>query len=244
MGFYILTSILISLILIPTATSQESDQLYKICSNKSQTYTPTFADNLNTLLDDLYFNTSRHDGFWKARHGPVYGLALCRGDVSPDYCDFCLYDARCKIKQRCDKQSAIVWYDYCFMKYSDYDFFGEIDDKNKVRLYNTENSTDPKEFYKTTKGLLSNVSRMAVKTSRMFASGEIKETKKNETIYAMAQCSRDLSKENCTRCLGGAVDELYEFTAKSCPIGGRTLMGSCNVRYEIYAFLNDQPKRV
>ncbi|GFQ00670.1 cysteine-rich repeat secretory protein 38 [Phtheirospermum japonicum] len=231
--------------LIPTAISQDSALLYKICRNNSQNYTSTFAKNLKSLLDDLYINTPRNDGFWKAQHGQAYGLALCRGDVSPDDCDFCLYDARCKITQRCNKPKAIVWYDYCYLKYSDYDFFGEIDNKNKVYLWNTDNATtDPQGFNATVRGLLSNISGKAIKTARLFASGQKYEEKENATIYGMAQCSRDLSKGNCTRCLQGAVNELPGFTTKTSPIGGRTLTGSCNVRYETYTFLNDQPKTV
>ncbi|GER31590.1 cysteine-rich receptor-like protein kinase [Striga asiatica] len=241
----ILPILIISSFLFPITTSQESPFLYKICKNESAgSYTKTdpFANNLKNVLDNLVDQTPKHDGFWTTSSGGAYGLALCRGDVSSDHCDFCLYDARCKITQRCVERAAIVWYDNCLIKYSDHDFFGEIDTDNRIRMYNIYNATDAKGFNKTARDLLQSLKKKASKSAMMFAQGSAVEKKENVTIYGMAQCGRDLSRGNCTSCLDYAINHLPAFTATTTPVGGRTLTGSCSVRYEEYVFLDTPTK--
>ncbi|CAA0825081.1 Putative cysteine-rich repeat secretory protein 10 [Striga hermonthica] len=85
--------------------------------------------------------------------------------------------------------------------------------------------------------------KKASKSARMFAQGSAVEKKENATIYGMAQCGRDLSSGNCTSCLDYAINVLPAFTATTSPVGGRTLTGSCTVRYETYVFLDGTTKK-
>lgn len=55
-----------------------------------------------------------------------------------------------------------------------------------------------------------------------------------QTVYCLAQCTPDLSREDCRRCLGGTIGDLdWCCDGKQ---GGRVLYPSCNVRYELYPF--------
>ncbi|KAK3222930.1 hypothetical protein Dsin_009955 [Dipteronia sinensis] len=70
----------------------------------------------------------------------------------------------------------------------------------------------------------------------MYAAGEFKlEGSEKETVYGMAQCTRDLSDGDCKTCLDGLIGDF-----PSCcdgKQGGRVVTGSCNIRYEIYPFV-------
>ncbi|KAL3645095.1 hypothetical protein CASFOL_010275 [Castilleja foliolosa] len=239
-------SLIISLLLIPTAFSQQSDLLNKVCITTSQNYTQnsTFSKNLKNLLDDLYTKTPHQNHLFMDEttgQGPdkTYGLALCRGDVSPDYCDFCLYDARCKITQRCYKKSAIVMYDYCQVKYSDVNFFGKIDNTNDNILINYYNvsANQTGKFKDASIGLLRNLSKKASQSKNKFGRGEkLFDKKENVTIYGMVQCTQDLSYDSCKKCLDGAVTKLPIYKGEIYSVGARVIGWSCTVRYEEYSF--------
>ncbi|GER31588.1 cysteine-rich repeat secretory protein [Striga asiatica] len=228
------------LLMIKIASCQQSDFVDKRC-NPTSNYTKNdaFSKNLNSLLNTMFDQTPKQEGFSKGSVGSVYGLSLCRGDVSSDYCDFCLYDARCKITQRCYNRTAIVWYDYCMMKYSDHKFFGKIDNENTALWYNVDNATDPIGFNKTVRELLGNLSTKAVKKSTLYAKGQKFTTGENATVYAMVQCTLDLSTKSCKKCLVEAIHELPGFTAETSTVGSRYIGGSCMARFEIYKFLED-----
>ncbi|KAL6584720.1 hypothetical protein OROMI_004009 [Orobanche minor] len=242
----LLLRILVSSLLIPIAFSEDSDLLNKICANTTGNYTHggAFAKNMKSLLDVLYDQTSTNHGFRFATRGEgrdsVYGLALCRGDVSSDDCADCIYDARCKITRRCYGREAVVWYDYCYLKYSGRGFFGKIDHGNDFVLVNVEDvaESEKKKFREAVIGLLVTVSKTASEKAQLFSGGEeLLGGEKNTTIYTMAQCSGDLSSHSCYECLGGAVKELPIYEGKGYSVGGRVVGTSCNVRYEIYSFL-------
>ncbi|OIT35706.1 cysteine-rich receptor-like protein kinase 10 [Nicotiana attenuata] len=55
-----------------------------------------------------------------------------------------------------------------------------------------------------------------------------------EKLYTLAQCTPDLSDSSCDRCLSTAIGNLPRHGSR----GGRVLLPSCNVRYELYSFYN------
>ncbi|RVW68429.1 Cysteine-rich repeat secretory protein 38 [Vitis vinifera] len=72
-------------------------------------------------------------------------------------------------------------------------------------------------------------------TNLLFATGELV-LEESMKLYGLAQCTRNLSSLDCKKCLDGAVSEL-----PSCcngKRGRRVVGGSCNVRYELYPFVN------
>lgn len=55
-----------------------------------------------------------------------------------------------------------------------------------------------------------------------------------QTLYCMAQCTDDLSSQDCSSCLSVAIGALPQCcNGKQ---GGRVLFPSCNIRYELYPF--------
>ncbi|CAJ1956376.1 unnamed protein product [Sphenostylis stenocarpa] len=223
-------------------TSFGADPLFHFCSN-SQNFTSNspYESKLKTLITSLIYKTPS-TGFGVASVGQdqnqkAYGLALCRGDVSASDCKTCVSEAPKEILDRCPyNKGAIIWYDYCMFKYLDSDFFGQIDYSNRFYMWNLNNVSDPASFNYKTRELLSQLAQKAYVNNKLYASGELK-LENSETLYGLTQCTRDLSSDDCKKCLDDAINELPNCCDGK--EGGRVVSGSCNFRYEIYPFVKE-----
>ncbi|KAJ0051748.1 hypothetical protein Pint_02082 [Pistacia integerrima] len=235
-------SVLLSLLLFSLSLHVAicTNPLYHYCFGpKNFTANSPYRINLNNLLKTLPTKVSS-TGFARGSSGQgqsrVYGIALCRGDVSKTNCVTCVNDAIKKLRQQCPKQKgAIIWYDNCMFKYSDADFFGKIDNKNKFYMYNVKGVDNPTSFNKKVKELLSSLASIASANQKWYVAGKL-ESDGSKTLYGIGQCSRDLSNANCKKCLDSAISELP--SRCSGKRGARVVGGSCNVRYELYSFVN------
>ena len=179
-------------------------------------------------------------GFGKSSVGQnsdqVNGLALCRGDVSNTDCKSCITESSSEIRKRCpDNKAAIIWYDYCLLKYSNADFFGQVDYQNMFYMWNVKDVSDPSSFNQKTKELLSNLADQAFTDTKMYATGEV-ELEESKKLFGLTQCTRDLSSSDCKKCLDDGISRLPNCCDGK--EGGRVVSGSCNIRYEIYPFVN------
>ncbi|KAI3412668.1 uncharacterized protein J3R85_017005 [Psidium guajava] len=221
-------------------TTLGANPLFQFCSaSKNFTANSPYESNLNKLTSFLYTKTPS-SGFGLGSIGQyqdkVYGLALCRGDVSASDCKACVADAGAEIRRGCHRnKGAIIWYDECMFKYLDFDFFGQIDNSNGFSLYNVNNVSDPAVFNGKVRGLLTRLVEAAYSAPKLYATGEVG-LEGEIKLYGLVQCTRDLSATKCKQCLEGAIGQL-----PSCcdgKEGGRVVGGSCNIRYEIYPFVN------
>ncbi|GAB2228762.1 hypothetical protein Drorol1_Dr00022892 [Drosera rotundifolia] len=218
-----------------------TDPLFYICSSTSGNFTANgpYASNLDQLETYLYYQTPWF-GFALGAVGSTpdqaYGLANCRGDVNFTTCQTCVAEAKSTISQLCpSNKGGIIWYDFCELKYSNSDFFHKIDTQNEFFLLNVNNVSNPVSFNAKTNELLSLLSEQASLSPRLFATGAAS-FDATTTIYGLAQCTRDLSNPDCKTCLDEAISQLP--SCCSGKQGGRVVGGSCNVRYEIYPFVN------
>ncbi|GFQ00664.1 cysteine-rich repeat secretory protein 38 [Phtheirospermum japonicum] len=250
MGYnFIPSSILISSLLIQTAFSSIQDSKLSHSCTDTPKRNPTFNTNLNQVLTNLTHSAPPNYGFSTAYASSgkytdcVFGLALCRRDVPKDNCTACLSNAKDNITRDCPtSRRAAIWYDYCFLKFADYSFYGQIDTLNTYTMKSDENAPHPQKFYNKAIGLLRRLSNQTGDAEGMFAKGHV--SFGNLAIYTMAQCTRDISKDDCRTCLGSAVDKLPGISiinktgeVETIPLGGRSFTGSCFVRYEIKPFL-------
>ncbi|XP_019167732.1 PREDICTED: cysteine-rich repeat secretory protein 38-like [Ipomoea nil] len=222
-------------------TPMAAAQLRHFCANTATSPPDSlYRQNLNTLLGNLSSNTPRNgysSGTAGECTGKVYGLALCRGDVSTADCNSCVADATTRIRELCPNDTgAIVWYDNCLLKYSEDDFFGKIDNVNKVYLVNPVEAEDPKSFMQNTKELLTRLAAKAALLKSSYAVGKM-DIGGSMTLYGLTQCTRDLSGEDCKKCLDDAIAELPQCCGIA-KLGGRVIEGSCNFRYETFPFYN------
>ncbi|KAK8654097.1 hypothetical protein V6N13_128074 [Hibiscus sabdariffa] len=165
----------------------------------------------------------------------VYGLAQCRGDIDSNDCSSCIQDAAKKLRRRCPNQAdARIWYDYCFLRYSKDDFAGEVDTSSGIIYFNVENVTDPQSFNTELGALMDKIRSEAVMPKNEGLGKGKTKLSPFLTLYALVQCTRDLSQIDCAQCLAIAVGNFPNYckNRKGC----RVLYSSCYVRYELYPF--------
>ncbi|KAF2305007.1 hypothetical protein GH714_001007 [Hevea brasiliensis] len=221
------------------------------CSDITFTPNSAYHINLGSVLSSLRSksNATRENGFYNSSAGntsgaKVYGSFLCRGDLSPQECQNCVDTVTENITQICPgKKEAIIWYDQCMIRYSNKSFFSIMEYEPSLHEANGENIEEPNGFmdvlYKTMNSLVSKVVRRYRKSSvAKYATTDAKF--QGNPIYRFAQCTPDISADDCRKCLYKAILSL----GKHCrgKIGCRILMPNCFVRYEKYPFYTSSPK--
>ncbi|XP_057437160.1 cysteine-rich repeat secretory protein 55 [Lotus japonicus] len=238
---HLLYKIIFSLLLcISIAESQDlSGPLGEFCNENTKISSGgKLSANIDKLLAEFILKTPS-TGFVATSYGnnqdQVYGLAQCRGDVSTQDCSNCIQDAAKQIRQKCPNQvDARIWYDYCFLRYNNKSFIGDVDTSFGIFYFNVENVTDPEGFNKELGSLMGKIRGQAVKPKAQGLGKGKTNLSPFLTLYALVQCTRDLSEISCAQCLAVAVSNFPTFcdNRKGC----RVLYSSCYVRYELYPF--------
>ncbi|KAM5577307.1 hypothetical protein ABKV19_007917 [Rosa sericea] len=164
----------------------------------------------------------------------VYATGLCRGDFLADACRSCLNDSSHKLTELCPKQKqALVFYDTCMLRYSNRSLYGLMEDSPPFYLVSPRNvaSSEVEGFFEELWKLIRRLSIEAAAggSLRKFAVNSTT-TSYFKTIYAQAQCTPDLSEQDCTDCLVGAYGDIITYSYGK--DGARILKPSCNIRYE------------
>ncbi|KAL6344250.1 hypothetical protein AAG906_037813 [Vitis piasezkii] len=191
---------------------------YTFCNNNSHAGSTKFQSNLGALLSRSLNNESGISSFSMVSEGEdpdkVYGLFLCRPDVSKHICRSCIDAATLKIVQDCQHtKEAIIWYNECFLRYSNRSFFSNLEMKLGE--------------------MFQNLTAEATSSDGMYAIGQV-EVSNFLKLYGIVQCTRDLRMSYCRQCLDevvGLIPDLLEGKQ-----GGRVLAPSCYIRYEVYPF--------
>ncbi|KAF5474690.1 hypothetical protein F2P56_006567 [Juglans regia] len=219
--------------------------LYHFCQNTTFSQNSLYNSSLNSLLSSLSSNVTRNIEFYNTTSGQntsdtLYGLFLCRGDVTSQMCRACVATATKELATKCSKEkAAVIWYDECMIRYSNESIFSNVTVRPGVYLLNTQNITEQDRFNQLVNTSMTDLASRASN----FPIG-VKKFGTNQTnfsefqkLYSLVQCTPDLSSADCNRCLQTAISRL--------PIccdgkqGGRVLFPSCNVRYELYQFYAD-----
>ncbi|XP_068669528.1 antimicrobial ginkbilobin-2-like protein [Aristolochia californica] len=234
---------LLLLLMFGLTSAQQQFYVYHICTGSSNfTVNSTFQTNLNLLLPALSSNTSK-TGFYNTTIGRspdrIHSLVLCRGDISSTSCEACVNEASQDVTQRCPRsKGAAIWYELCFLRYSDQNFFSYLDASPRVYLWNTLNTTNPNLFNQLLRNLTNRLVSQAVDgpSGRLFASNQVG-FNDFQTIYVLLQCTRDLSRDDCRTCLQTTVSQIP--TCCDNKQGGRVIGLSCQLRYEVYRFFGE-----
>ncbi|KAK2650407.1 hypothetical protein Ddye_017896 [Dipteronia dyeriana] len=212
---------------------------YSYCdTGNNYTSGSVFEQNLNFTLTSLASDASR-TGFYTTAIGQntnkVYGLVLCRGDISDQDCQACASTASIEIIKQCssNNKEAAIGYENCLLRYSDWRFFSTVDSSPKFMAYNVNNVTDPVVFNRHLGNLLGTLSSNAASSTSKFSVGHTNFSD-FQNINAMVQCTRDLAENSCSNCLL----DIIRFIPRCCngKQGGQVFSLSCNLRFEIYPF--------
>jgi len=241
-------SMLVSFFYFATIKAQDPPVylVIKDCyTNDNTTANSTFQSNLRTLLSTLSSKAIGNTEFYNTtvtgvnRTDSVYGLFMCRGDVYSQLCHECIVNATEKLSLDCPlSKQAVIYYDDCLVRYSDNYFFSTLTKRPGIYIFNQYNISNTKSFMHI---LFSTMNKTAEKAAgpltgdknTKFATIE-KQISESQTLYCLAQCTPDLSFDDCRSCLSRAIRNLSDvYDGKQ---GGRNLYPSCNIRYELYPF--------
>ncbi|XP_019174678.1 PREDICTED: cysteine-rich receptor-like protein kinase 25 [Ipomoea nil] len=232
--------------------AHSSDVIVHFYCRNTTSYSPnsTYKANLDSLLSNLSSSATTPDnGFYHATVGggrsndTVHGLFLCRGDVSKDDCRKCVGEAREMVLEFCDyEKTAMIWFDNCMLRYSENSVVGIMDQSTSYTMKNGDNDTNPNAFMKLVAGnMFDEIATQAAASNGSGGGGKkfaVLQTSFSalEKVYALGQCTPDLSEVDCRKCLKNVV----ALMPRCCfgAVGARALFPSCNVRYELYPFYN------
>ncbi|KAJ3670473.1 hypothetical protein LUZ60_010797 [Juncus effusus] len=183
----------------------------------------------------------------------VWGLILCRGDVTSTSCENCIKSMLKNVSSYCsNKTDAVIWFDYCLIRYSSEDFLSNYSDNHfsTILYWNQNNiSTDKLPGYDGSDDatiqtfevlvgiLLNGTTNYTVKSSaNLFGTGIMKLPSSSNNTYSLTQCTPDMTQDDCLDCLRKLIGQMIDgFTGSQ---GGRVLGDRCNLRYEIYPFFD------
>ncbi|KAK7380205.1 hypothetical protein VNO78_32703 [Psophocarpus tetragonolobus] len=218
--------------------SEEPIYISHNCTNKTSLISNnTFQTYLTTLFSSLASNSTSGKKFYDANVAEtVFGLFLCREDLSSELCGKCVKNATHELSSKCHLfHEAIVWYSQCMLRYSYRNFSNKVETSPVFSELNTTN-TDKEQNYFTVK-LAKTLDQAAIQAGDSHVRNGTTTTKLNDvqTIYALAQCTQDLSIEDCKGCLGFVIGTSIPWSRLG-SIGGRVLYPSCNIRFELFQF--------
>ncbi|MBA0598759.1 hypothetical protein Gorai_008506, partial [Gossypium raimondii] len=228
-----------------TIEAQQQTYLFHYCPNTT-IFSPnsTYKTNLDRLLISLTSNATAGSFFHntttgKHNSGIVYGLFLCRGDVSTKGCQDCVSTATKDVIQRCPvEKTAVIWYDNCLIHYSNQSIFSTPAMVPKFYLINTANVSNQERFNQILATTMNDGAALALNDTlplKKFATSEAN-VSRFQTLYSLLQCTPDLTTSDCNTCLRGAIADLPNCCDGK--QGGRVLTPSCSIRYELYPFYN------
>ncbi|KAH0910393.1 hypothetical protein HID58_033714 [Brassica napus] len=238
-----LISVLFFMIFKTVSSATVPTYLFHICPNTTTfTRNSTYLTNLRTVLSSLSSpNAAYASRFDNATAGDdnnrVYGVFLCRGDVSAEICRDCVAFAAKETLQRCPREKEI-WYDECMVRYSNQSIVGKMRVMPAAFLSNTQNITESQlsRFNESLAALLIDVTVKAASSSIKFATEKANFTV-FQTIYSLVQCTPDLTNLDSESCLRQTINWLPLCCDRR--IGGRVIASSCSFRYELYPFYNE-----
>ncbi|KAI3957101.1 hypothetical protein MKX01_004392 [Papaver californicum] len=240
---------------IITAQAQEPEPFYlawSACTGSNFTANSPYKTNLNLLLSSLS-TTFTNNNTVPPRYGyrnitigenpnTVYGSLHCREDIAPDICSKCVQIATDEVVQDTDgygcpnSKGAIMFYNGCVVRYSDKYYFSRKDQSPNNGFLTMADFENPDQFRNLTLGLLNDLVAKAVNDNSsgpsLYATGSTNYSSSNQ-VYAMVQCTPDITPTLCESCLRTSIGTLSCCTESK---GGRVLTPSCTFRFEVYTF--------
>ncbi|KAK7317392.1 hypothetical protein RJT34_01569 [Clitoria ternatea] len=176
------------------------------CQNTTQKpVSSAYKTNLNSVLSWLSSDAATSKGYGHNSFGSnshttpsgdaVYVLYDCRSDVVGYFCQFCVSTATREVLQRCPNGvSAIIWYDFCILRYSSENFFGNLTVYPSWHAVGKENVSDSAETQKGEDFMRSLIRKATKETNQLYYMDSFN-LSSTQRRYGLVQCSRDLTNE-------------------------------------------------
>ncbi|XP_039169837.1 cysteine-rich receptor-like protein kinase 14 [Eucalyptus grandis] len=235
-----LPSVLLYLIMLPFNLSNA-----EYCYNTSNfTAASTYTKSRELVLSSLPSDVASNGGFYSGKVGNssdvVYVLSFCRGDSSNDSCFKCLSSAAEDLMIKCPNQKAAVTWGTgeppCIIRYADGPMYGKKLIFPTLKLPNVDNITmDQNQFDPIWRNFTDELATSAsMGTSELkFAAGRTV-LPNFQTMFALSQCSPDLSQIDCQSCLWECINDYQDCCHGR--RGGFVGKPSCIFRWDLYPF--------
>lgn len=124
------------------------------------------------------------------------------------------------------------------LRYSNRSIFGVMEPDPTFHRLATNNATDMEQFNQVLNELVDGLRSEAASgdSLKKYASGS-KVGPSFQTIFALLQCTPDLTEQECSECLVGAINGISSCCAGK--TGGMIVKPSCNLRFETSPFYDD-----
>ncbi|KAK2980467.1 hypothetical protein RJ640_015990 [Escallonia rubra] len=200
--FLFILNFLVSLI------TPQSEFKFNLCSNSTNyTTDSTYETNLKALLSSIPTSSDLNsDGFFNASIGrnpdQVYAIGLCRGDLAVASCRSCLNDSIQALTQACPNQKeAGRWHDNCMLRFSNRNILGSMDDSYVYVGRGINNATNETQLNVVLGNLLTPLRNGAAAGGVRKYAADVADYTSLFKIYAVEQCTPDISVMDCGRCL-------------------------------------------
>ena len=215
------------------------------CQNNGG-FTPngTYDANRRLILSSLPSNVTAQKGlFYNGSIGQepnrVYVTGMCMPGSDPVDCSGCIKTASDGLLERCPNQTeAYSWPGdptLCHVRYSNTSFLGSLGLSPRASITNGANVTsDLEEFRKIWEDLVVRMVDAASSNDSHYTANTAALTPFQD-IYAMMQCTLDLSSDDCKTCLRRSASE-YSQPCCNTKQGTRIVRPSCYFRMELYMF--------
>ncbi|MED6169047.1 hypothetical protein PIB30_017615 [Stylosanthes scabra] len=215
--------------------------------NKTTPNSP-FHLNLKTLFNYLSSNaTTSNKDFYKAKvlgtknhSDTIYGLYLCRGDLPSQLCGKCISEATHSYlfpNQETDVDCSLsieggVTYEECMIQYSNnLTFFSTVDLTPSSSSCMSRNMSAT--FVQLALDTLKEVTNEAAFSRGKYATKEVR-ISGFQSLYSLAQCTPDLSSQDCRSCLANTTKQLQQLKCRGNE--ATSYSRSCYLRYAMYPF--------
>ncbi|CAL4897908.1 unnamed protein product [Urochloa decumbens] len=212
------------------------------CSRTGDLYAngSQYKKNLNKLLATLPGAARNNSWFYKGSTGAgsneVFGLIMCFADYNTAQCRYCLDDAAGTVNTACQGSwNATAAYDECMVRYSATPIQATAD---LGSFYGKYVYGEPVTSQGLDDALLRLMAKLmaGVTASPLLLAIVSVPYSSSQTMYGLAQCTRDLNTTECRRCIDHYADRLgILFPNKT---GGAMKGRSCYLRYQVGAFQN------
>ncbi|KAM0840734.1 hypothetical protein ACQ4PT_059462 [Festuca glaucescens] len=239
-------------ILLHTPLAAAQPMPWQLCNDHGGNYTAnsTYQANMQNLASSLPdFASTSPSLFAAGKSGTppdaIYALALCRGDTNASSCAACVSTAIQAAPELCPLiKEVTIFNDPCILRFSNQDFpHNPLDNRGKMLTVNGNNvSAAVAPTFRAAVGRLVNATfeYAAADPVRRFGTGEEAFDKKYPKIYALAQCTPDLTAQDCRTCLSNISGQFMPNYFVGQP-GGAVYGVRCNYRYETFPFFNGRP---
>ncbi|XP_068636695.1 cysteine-rich receptor-like protein kinase 42 isoform X2 [Aristolochia californica] len=189
-----------------------------------------FVADMEALADLVGSNGWGDHAVGQTSPSPVYGLVQCFDYLSHMDCLLCFAECRTRLPKCLPATSARLFLDGCFLRYDNYSFYGEFEDRVSDKRICGEIEMEGGEKLGELSSNLVKVTELATTTAVQTGGFAMVENKGGlgNSLYAMAQCWKSLDIKGCRQCLTNAGRDIKRCFPRT---EGRVLNAGCFMRY-------------